>query len=119
MLIESQKAHLAEIQEKQDESDTVSIEAAEDFEEEHEKTYGHRLPGFSFAIQSLRLVATIPTRRPELTRIGGGADSATTRGRTQSTRKAYWGKKHGIIDTPVLQLEEVEPIWLSFSMIFF
>ena len=85
------------------------VALTEAFEAEHEKTYGHRLPGFSFAIQSLRLIATIPTRRPSLTRIGGGAGSATTREGTQSTRKAYWGKKHGIIDTTVLELEQVGP----------
>lgn len=79
----------------------------EAFEAEHEKTYGHRLSGYPFEVHSLRLVATIPTRRPSLTRIGGGAGSATTSRGSQSIRKAYWGKKHGIIDTPVLELEQI------------
>jgi len=79
----------------------------ESFQTEHEKTYGHRLPGYPFEVHSLRLVATIPTRRPSLARITGGQDAAHTRQKVQSTRRAYWGKESGFIETPVLKLEQV------------
>ena len=81
----------------------------EAFDAEHEKTYGHRLSGYSFEVHSLRLMATIPTRRPEMARIGGGTSSAATNIGAQNTRKAYWGKKHGIIDTTVLKPEQIGP----------
>jgi len=82
------------------------VKATEDFEAEHKKTYGHRLPGYAVQAVALRLVATIPTKRITLSSITGGAGRATT-SQTKETRKAYWGKEHGFIDTPVLTLEQV------------
>jgi len=79
----------------------------EAFEVEHEKTYGHRLPGYPFEVAHLRLTATIPTRRPSLTRIGGAGSEVSGKG-TENQRKAYWGKQYGFIDTPALKLEQVE-----------
>ncbi|MCK4697598.1 MAG: hydantoinase/oxoprolinase family protein [Dehalococcoidia bacterium] len=81
----------------------------EAFEVEHEKTYGHRLPGYPFEVHSVRLTATIPTRRPSLTRISGGTSPLIAGKKTQGNRKAYWGKQHGTIATPVLTLEQVGP----------
>lgn len=82
------------------------------FETEHEKTYGHRLPGYPFEVHSVRLTATIPTRRPSLTRIGVTGSTYNKR-RTQSSRKAYWGKKYGLMDTTVLELGQIgsSPQW--------
>ena len=81
---------------------------ADAFEEEHEKTYGHRLPGYRVQAVNLRLVATIPTKRvPLRTIIGGTASSAAATKQAMEMRKAYWGKSHGSLDTPVLGLEQV------------
>lgn len=84
------------------------VATASSFEEEHEKTYGHRLPGYSLQAVNLRLVATIPTKRVTLrTIIGGTAGSTVATRQTMEMRKAYWGKSYGSLDTPVLVLEQV------------
>lgn len=83
------------------------VKATGDFETEHEKTYGHRLPGYSVQAVALRLVATIPTKRVTLSSITGGAGRAKATGLASEKRKAYWGKEHDFIDTPVLALEQV------------
>lgn len=84
--------------------------AAEDFEEEHEKTYGHRLPGYTLQSVNLRLVATIPTKRVTVGTITGGtAGSARATRQAPEMRKAYWGKSYGYLDTPVLELERIGP----------
>ena len=54
-------------------------------------------------IVTLRLVATIAVKRPKSTtkvRSTAGAQNPA------QTRKAYWGKQHGFIDTPVLEFEQ-------------
>ena len=89
----------------------------EAFETEHERTYGHRLPDYSFEVHSLRLVATVPTERPTLSRIGAAAgsaaaspaadDPASGSRKPGSSRKAYWGKEYGTVETPVLELSQV------------
>jgi N-methylhydantoinase A len=80
---------------------------ADAFEKEHEKTYGHSLPGTPLRLVNLRLVATIPTKRV-LARTGidiktGSAPVKQTGG----MRKAYWGKDYGSLDTPVFDFGEV------------
>ena len=77
----------------------------EAFEVEHERTYGHRLQGYSFEVHSLKLVATIPTERPSLSRIAAGSDTGS--GEPGGTRTAYWGKEYGTVETPVLALAQV------------
>ena len=86
---------------------TELVKATEDFEAEHEKTYGHRLPGYAVQAVALRLVATLPIKRVTLSSITGGAGRAKATGLASEKRKAYWGKEHGFIDTPVLELEQV------------
>jgi N-methylhydantoinase A len=83
------------------------VKATKDFEDEHEKTYGHRLLGYAVQAVSLRLVATIPTKRVTLSTITGGASAVKATGQAAETRKAYWGKSYGFIDTPVLELKQV------------
>jgi len=81
--------------------------ATADFEAEHEKTYGHRLPGYSLQAVALRLVATIPTKRVTVSNITSGAGKAKAKTQASEKRKAYWGEEHGFINTQVLELEQV------------
>ena len=84
---------------------------ADDFKREYEKTYGYRL-NTPMRVANLRLVATIPSKRPSSTMGPAVAHARATTQGIESTRRAYWGKKHGFIDTPVLGLEQIgqEPI---------
>jgi N-methylhydantoinase A len=79
----------------------------EAFENQHEQEYGHRLPGNKLQIGAIRLVAAIPTKRPVLKSIAGKARSLARNTQWEETRKAYWGKKYGFLQTPVLALEQV------------
>jgi N-methylhydantoinase A len=81
------------------------VKIKEDFEKEHEKTYGHCLPGYSVQAVVLRLMATLPTEQVILSTITSGIGRVT--GKTTETRKAYWGQEYGFVDTKVLQLEQV------------
>ena len=84
----------------------VELEKAhDDFEEDHKRTYGHCLHGYSVQAVTLRLMATLPTKRVILSTITSGAGKVT--GKTTGKRRAYWGKEYGFIDTKVLQLEQV------------
>jgi len=65
--------------------------ATEDFETEHEKTYGHCLLGYAVQAVALRLVATIPPERVTLSPVNGGAGRAKAAGQAKETRKAYRG----------------------------
>jgi len=81
---------------------------ADAFEEEHEKVYGHRLPGYALEAVNLRLMAMLPTKQvPSRTTVGEKADPAATPEGANAMRTAYWGKKYGFIDTPVLGLEQI------------
>ena len=82
------------------------VKAIADFEAEHEKTYGHYLPGYTVRAVALRLVATIPTKRVTVSTITGGSSKVKAKAQSER-RKAYWGKQYGFIDTPVLKLEQV------------
>ena len=79
----------------------------EAFEKQHEQEYGHRLPGNNLQIAAIRLIATIPTKRPILKSVVGKARTLTKNTQREETRKAYWGKKYGFLQTPVLALEQV------------
>jgi len=80
---------------------------ADDFATAYKKTYGYNLPGSPLNVVNLRLVATIPSQRPALSE-SYTKEYQTIDTRAQPMRKAFWGKKHGMIDTPILELDEVE-----------
>jgi N-methylhydantoinase B len=89
---------------------TELAKLADDFREEYERTYGYRL-NTPMRVANLRLVATIPSKRPSSTTVATThAETATQE--TKRTRRAYWGKEHGFMDTPVVGLEQIrqEPI---------
>jgi len=79
---------------------------ADDFKEEYMKTYGYRL-NTPMSVVNLRLVATVTSKRPSYTADITTAHPAATTREVQGMRKAYWGKKHGFLDTPVLGLGQL------------
>lgn len=84
------------------------IEAlAEHFKAEYEKIYGYNL-NTSLHVVTLRLVATLPLeKRPSLVGHTRNTSDDTSVQAFSNTRKAYWGKEHGFIDTPVLNLSQI------------
>ena len=82
------------------------IVLANDFTRAYEKTYGYHLPNSPLTVVNLRLVATIPSKRPS---VGSYVREykVVNSNRTQSKRKAYWGKEHGMIVTPTLGLKDI------------
>lgn len=70
------------------------------FEEEYERTYGHRGAGEGIELVSLRLTASPVTEdRPDL---GCLAQAGEESQRAESTRRAYFGADHGEVATSVL-----------------
>ena len=78
-----------------------------DFKETYERTYGYNLKGVPLRIVTVRLVATVATKRPRSTTAVKSAGQTTSAGGPQEVRKAYWGKKYGFIDTPVSKFEHI------------
>ena len=80
------------------------------FAVEHEKTYGHRLPGYPIQIVNLRVTAMIPAKLNDIPRnisqIRMSNDDIHRD--TVKTRKAYWGKEYGLIETQVLDLKDIK-----------
>jgi N-methylhydantoinase A len=75
----------------------IGLDLAEAFGQEHLRTYGHHAPGDPVDLMSLRITAWEDAP--------AGATSAPlrllddTRG---GSRPAYFGRRHGLIDTPIL-----------------
>ncbi len=80
---------------------------AADFKETYERTYGYNLKGVPLRIVTVRLVATVATKRPRSTTAVKSAVQTTSTEGPQEIRKAYWGEKYGFIDTPVSQFEQI------------
>jgi len=76
------------------------------FEEEHQKTYDYTLPRSEMEVINLRIVAKIPSSRPGLPEGSGAAGKLSQRG-AASHRQAYFGKEYGLVDVPVLGLEQL------------
>ena len=79
---------------------------ADNFREEYLKTYGYRLSA-PMNVVNLRLVATVISKRPSHTADIATAQTGTTARQNRRVRKAYWGKKHGFSETPVLGLGQI------------
>jgi len=80
---------------------------SQSFEEEHLKTYGHRLQDYPITVHSLRLVAKLSAKHPTRT-------VAETKGHLKNhgsqkidSRRAYWGPDFGFIDTPALDIDQL------------
>lgn len=83
-------------------------EISDSFETEHEKTYGHSLPGYPLQAINVRMVARIPTNPAHLQKDIIKRKKTKTIGREATeTRKAYWGKDYGSLQTPVLAVDQI------------
>ena len=78
------------------------------FKKDYDKTYGYVLD-LPLSVVTLRLVARIATKRPATPVTTASAQAGTTAQGHQAVRKAYWGKKHGFLDTPVWGSEQIGP----------
>jgi N-methylhydantoinase A len=79
---------------------------ADDFKAEYQKIYGYSL-NTPLHVVNLRLVATLPSERPSLVAFNRSANRDDARQEAPSTRKAYWGKEYGFMDTPVFGLRQI------------
>ena len=76
----------------------------EQFEREYRRTYGHELEGHRIEFVALRVTATAPPRGPRaLSRVR----RALHRAPTAPFRMAYFGKAHGLLDTPVIERQDL------------
>ena len=57
---------------------------------------------------NLRLVATLPSEHPSLQAFNSKASRYISSRGEHGSRKAYWGKEHGFLDTPVFELEQIK-----------
>jgi N-methylhydantoinase A len=74
------------------------------FEQEYRRTYGHELIGHRIDFVALRVIATVPPRGPRtLLRVR----KAPFRAPTAPWRKAYFGREHGLVETPVIERWEL------------
>ena len=72
------------------------------FEHEYRRTYGHELKGAAIEFVALRVLASVsPDQAAERFRLRRPATGAGT------ARKAYFGKEHGQIETPVIARSEL------------
>jgi N-methylhydantoinase A len=75
------------------------------FEREYRRTYGHELEGHRLQFVALRVSAAVPPRGAQtVTRLR----SAPHRAAREASRKAYFGARHGLLDTPVIGREALE-----------
>jgi len=82
-------------------------ELGERFGQEHERTYGHRAADEPVEIVNLRLTSRgIPPgpRVPERMRVG------RARKKAGASRRAYFGPKHGWLETPVIDREDLHDV---------
>ena len=86
-------------------SEELLSELRERFEEMHQKTYDYTLPRRDVEVINLRIVAKIPSPRPGLPERTGAISKLSG---TAPQRKAYFGKQHGSVDVPVLNLGQLE-----------
>ena len=73
----------------------------QEFHAVHERTYGHRTDNV-MEIVNLRVVCRVPREGKVTT---NAVPSTNGRATPRSTRSAYFGPQHGLLDTPVLRRE--------------
>jgi N-methylhydantoinase A len=77
-----------------------ALEVRTRFEHEYRRTYGHELANHPIEFVALRVIATAPPQGPRtLSRVR----RALHRAPTAPFRMAYFGKAHGLLDTPVIE----------------
>jgi N-methylhydantoinase A len=91
---------------------------AERFEMEHERTYGHRATDEPIELVNLRLVARIE-RGQESAGAGHASRPLTpdTGVSTPSSRRAYFGREQGVVETPVVGRQALSADWRAGPLI--
>jgi N-methylhydantoinase A len=76
----------------------------ERFEQEYRRTYGHELENHAIDFVALRVIATAAPRGPRvLNRVRPASRRPANRNEAAAgSRKAYFGRQHGLVDTPVI-----------------
>lgn len=82
------------------------------FHEEHLKTYGHRSDSDPVDLVSVRILARVlpPEGTTNYERLATAARDQRT-AQPETSRRAYFGKKFGFIDTPVLDRASLTASW--------
>jgi N-methylhydantoinase A len=90
-------------------SGTGAYDIRHRFEREYRRTYGHELTDHRVDFVALRVIATVPPRGP---RTLSSVRRALHRAPTEPWRKAYFGREFGLIDTPVIERQDLraEPL---------
>jgi N-methylhydantoinase A len=90
----------------------------ERFHSEHERTYGHRSDGDPVDVVSIRIYARVLPRDASMTYSKLTKRGALTgRASPESRRRAYFGRAHGFIDTPVIGRAALGDNWRSGPLI--
>ena len=79
---------------------------ADEFKKTYLQTYGYSMD-ISLRIVTVRLVATVAVSRPKSTTAVKSTVKTTGAEGSGEVRKAYWGEKHGYIDTRVSKFEHL------------
>lgn len=80
-------------------SPAVQAKMRRAFDREHQKTFGHHFPDGIVEMASVRIVGRTPMAKPILR---GLEDGRTKQDHANETRRAYFGKEYGFIQTPVV-----------------
>lgn len=75
------------------------------FEEQHQKTYDYTLPNSEVEMINLRIMAKIPSLKVDVLGRSGAVGKLSQH--SPSQRKVYFGKQYGLVDVPVLNLEQL------------
>jgi len=82
--------------------DLAALRSIEErFEQEFERTYGHRGDSKAFELVTVRLVMRVPRV------VEHGTDWAPERAAADSLRAVYFGPEHGQLDAPVLSRQSL------------
>jgi N-methylhydantoinase A len=82
------------------------VAVADDYDETYKEMYGYRM-NIPLRIVAVRLVATVAVKRPKSTTAVKSTVKTTGAESSREVRKAYWGKRHGFVDTPVSKFEQL------------
>jgi len=80
----------------------------ERFDEEYQKTFGYHFTHMLLEVIHLRVSSTCCISKPTIHGFGAIKGPPVRKG--SKVRKAYFGPGHGLLDTPVLTLEEIGSI---------
>jgi N-methylhydantoinase A len=97
--------------------DIAPIAAA--FHAEHERTYGHASADEVIELVNLRAVGSLRSQKDRAydAQRAGGSRASSSGARVPVLRRAYFGKTHGFIDTPVISRADLRAVPMSGPLI--